>query len=77
MTDLTSTEKAEAAAQGWGLYQVYDLDKKVWRMNVLPVEIKGHVLNALRKVVTQAQFKDSLSLKALRVMGAYNSGKKK
>jgi hypothetical protein len=77
MSDLTPSEKAEAARQGWGLYEVYDLTKKVWRMNIMPIEIKGQVSQALNAVVAQAQFRDPLSTKALRVMGAYNAGKKK
>lgn len=77
MDDLTPAEKDEAFKRGWGLYQVYDLGKQVWRMNIMPIEIKGQVSQALNAVVATAQFNDPLSIKALRVMGAYNAGKKK
>ena len=37
MFDLTKEERLEAATQGWGLFQIYDLDKCRWHMNVLHV----------------------------------------
>ena len=77
MFDLTKEERAEAAAQGWGLFQIYDLDKCRWHMNVLPLSFGGHTAaQAQGLVINQARARHPLSMRALRLMSQYNSGAK-
>jgi hypothetical protein len=78
MLDLTKEERAEAAAQGWGLFQIYDLDKCRWHMNILPLSIGSHatVSQAQAHVINQARARHPLSVKALQLMSQYNAGKK-
>ena len=61
---LTIEEDAEAAAQGWGLHHVYELELKQWVVRILPAEATPHV-------VTLARNNQVLPLKALRLMMNY------
>lgn len=64
---LTVEETAQAAAQGWGLHHVYDLDTKLWRVMVLasPSAEAGSQF-----VVAQAKAGSPLAQKALRLVMA-------
>jgi hypothetical protein len=61
---LTKEEDAQAAAQGWGLYHVYDMAVDQWVIRVLPAEATNHVVNLARNNYP-------LPLKALRLMTHY------
>lgn len=78
MFDLTKEERAEAAAQGWGLFHIYDMEKSRWHVNVLPLSFGEHntVAKAQAHVINQARARHPLSIKALQLMAQYNSGAK-
>jgi hypothetical protein len=61
---LTIEEDKQAAAQGWGVHHVYDLDTKQWGIRILPAE-------AATQVVNMARAGQALSLKAIRLMTNY------
>lgn len=62
MFDLLSAEEDKAAAaQGWGIHHVYELEAQKWVVRVLPVE-------AAPVVVNLAKAGDRLALKALRIL---------
>lgn len=77
MNDLTREERSTAAMQNWGLFHVFDLDKRRWSMNVLPLTFDGGISaeKCLRFVIERARGNDSVALKALRLMAAFNAGK--
>lgn len=77
MHDLTKEERAEAAAQGWGLFHIYDMQRQRWHMNVLPLAIgpDSTVMGAMNHVLSQARFNHPLSIKALRLMSQFNANK--
>ena len=79
MFDLTKEERAEAARQGWGLFQIFDMEKRTWHMNVLPIALGPNmsVVQVQTLVLSQARQRHPLSLKALRLISRYNSGKRK
>jgi hypothetical protein len=79
ITDLTPQERAEAVAQNWDLFHVYDADKTRWVRTVLPITFSTGVgaQQALNHVVAQAKFNNPLSIKALRLIAQFNSGTKK
>ena len=79
MLDLTKEERAEAAKQGWGLFQIYDLSKSRWHMNILPLSFGPHtnVVQAQTFVINQARARHPLCVKALSLMSQYNAGKTK
>lgn len=76
MNDLTKTERAEAAAQNWGLFHVYDLAKQRWSMNVLPLSFGPGIDadKALKFVMDRARSNQPLALKALQLLSAFNAG---
>lgn len=76
MFDLTKEERLEAAAQGWGLFQIYDLDKCRWHMNVLPLSFgpMSSPAQVQSLVINQARARHPLSVKALQLMSQYNAG---
>ena len=61
---LTIEEDKIAAAQGWGLYHVYDMVVNQWVIRILPAE-------AATAVVALARNNQPLPLKALRLMTHY------
>lgn len=61
---LTKEEDTVAAAQGWGLYHVYDMAVNQWVIRVLPAEATNHVVNLAKQ-------NQPLPLKALRLMMNY------
>ena len=62
---LTADEDLQAAAQGWGLFDVYDLKTTRWRVMVLG-QPSAEV--ASRRVVEQARQGSGVALKALRLV---------
>lgn len=69
---LTPVEVIEAAAQGWSLGRVYDLDTRRCSVMVLGMpsaEAAG------RAVVAQARFNNPLAIKALSLVMASNQEK--
>ncbi len=70
MTEFLSAGEAELAAQaGWRMCDVLDLDRRVWRLMILPITISGNsVQDTLRAVQERAKSHDQLSLKALRLI---------
>lgn len=58
---LTDEEDKAAAAQGWGLFHVYDLAVTQWVIRVLPAEASPNVVNL-------AKTGDRLAVKALRIL---------
>jgi len=58
---LTTAEDAEAQAQGWGLYYVYDTATSTWTVRILPVAMIGLVINL-------AKANHPTPLKALRLV---------
>jgi len=79
MDDLTPQEQSEAAAQNWGLFHVYDTEKAKWLRAILPITFSEKVgaAAALNHVIAQAKFNHQLSIKALRLVSQFNSGKAK
>lgn len=75
MNDLTNEERAAAAAQGWGLFHVYDMAKRRWTLNVLPLDFQGTSAEAtLRQVLERARSNNAIAIKALRLIAAFNAG---
>ena len=62
---LTADEDLQAAAQGWGLFDVYDIKAARWRVMVLG-QPSAEV--ASRRVVEQARQGSGVALKALRLV---------
>lgn len=58
---LTIEEDKAAAAQGWGVYHIYDMAVDQWVIRVLPV-------GAQPNVVIQAKAGNPLAVKALRIL---------
>lgn len=79
MLDLTKEERAEAAAQGWGLFHIYDMEKSKWHMNVLPLSFGPHTsaMKVQGYVIAQARARHPLCVKALQLMAQYNARKSK
>jgi hypothetical protein len=77
MNDLTTEERAAAAAQGWGLFHVFDLARGRWNLAVLPPRFGPgmHAERTLRAVIEQARNNHPVALKALRLIAAFNAGK--
>lgn len=68
---LTTNENLEAAAQGWNLQHVYDLESAKWRVMAL-----GHpsAETAGMFVVNQARMGSPLAQKALGLIMKSNQG---
>ena len=76
MNDLTKEERAVAAAQNWGLFHIFDMDRSRWVMNVLPLQFVVSAPVMLGHVVNQAKMGHQVSIKALQVMAQFNKGTK-
>lgn len=61
---LTLEEDKLAAAQGWGLHHVYEMEARNWTIRILPTEAVPHVVNLARA-------NHPLPLKALGLMTQY------
>ena len=61
---LTAEEDRQAAAQGWGLHHVYEMEHRQWVIRILPAEATEGVINLARN-------NHPLPLKALRLMTHY------
>ena len=66
---LTVEEDKAAAAQGWVLAHVYDMEVKQWVVRILPA-------TAVPQVVALAKTGNALALKALRILAHGPEGKK-
>lgn len=79
MNDLTTQEMAQAAEQGWELCYVFDLGAQRWARTVLPIQFTKaqNAAAAFSFVVSQAKQRDPLSTKALQLMAAFNTRKKR
>lgn len=62
---LTIEEAKEAAALGWGLHHVYDMNTRVWSVRILPTPMALVVVNLARANQPLAQ-------KALRIIKESN-----
>lgn len=69
---LSDLEAAQAAAQGWSLGHVYDLDTAQWRVQVLGSPSAAACTEA---VVGMARMGDPLAQKALSLVMNSNKGK--
>lgn len=69
---LTIEEDAAAAAQGWTLNHVYDLEAARWRVMTLG---SPHAEAAGQFVVNRARMGDALAQKALGLVMNSNQGK--
>lgn len=58
---LTIEEDKVAAAQGWGVYHIYDMAVDQWAVRVLPV-------TAQPNIIILAKQGNSLAVKALRLV---------
>jgi len=65
---LTVAEDAEAKAQGWGLYHVYDSATSTWAIRILPAHLLGLVVNL-------AKANHPTPLKALRLVAKQKAPK--
>ena len=65
---LTIEEDKLAAAQGWGLHHVYEMEARSWTIRILPAKAAGLVVNLARN-------NHPLPLKALRLMSNYKGPK--
>jgi hypothetical protein len=73
--DLLTRQEAEAAASmGWGLYDVYDVDRRTVLVMVLPTPFAEgkSAKRALEAVTTMAQRGHALCQKALRIAAQSN-----
>lgn len=67
-SDLFDVEETKAAAaQGWGIHHVYDLQTCAWSVRILPAPAAVHVVNLARANQPLAQ-------KALRLIKASHQG---
>ena len=69
---LTILETAEAAAQGWSLNHVYDLETSRWRVMVLGMP-SAEV--ASQRVIAAARVGNQLAQKTLSLVMNSNKGK--
>lgn len=58
---LTKEEDVAAAAQGWNVYHVYELEAQKWVIRVLPAEVVPGVINLAKQG-------NPLAIKALRLV---------
>lgn len=70
---LSDLETAEAAAQGWSLGHVYDLDTAKWQVRVLGEPSADLALNA---VISLAKAGSPTAQKALSIVMKSNQGSK-
>lgn len=70
---LSDLETAEAAAQGWSLGHVYDLDTAKWQVRVLGSPSADLALNA---VISLAKAGSKTAQKALSIVMKSNQGSK-
>lgn len=68
---LTKEEDAIAAANGWSLCHVYDLESSKWRVQVYGMPSSEAAGQA---VVGRARMGDALCIKALRLVQASHQG---
>lgn len=80
MLDLLTTEQAaHAAAHGWQLGWVYDLNTRHITANVLPAWNSGQITcapDAVRLVVAMAKNRDEVALKAIQLAAQSRQGMK-
>lgn len=68
---LTKHETETARSQGWVLCEVFDLSKKRWNRQVLPVQFcksTPHAAHMTTVVVNRARSGDALALRALQLI---------
>ncbi len=66
---LTPQESAHAAANGWGVHQVYDLDRKRWALEILPTDHpKTSAVQAQMSVYTAARLGDAVAMRGLQLV---------
>ena len=74
---LSPNEVSLAAAQGWKLCDVYDLDKQKWVVEAASIDTAAVSSFDLLQIITQrARTGDSLAIKALTVIAQSNLFKK-
>ena len=79
MHDLTPEEEAAAKKQGWGLFVIYDEQKRRWMLGILPIKFTNlqGAPQALQFVLNRAKQNDQLCIKALRAITRFNSSRGK
>lgn len=68
---LTEAETAAARSQGWLLCEVFDLTKKRWHRQVLPLQFcraTPHAAHMTSQVVARARGGDGVALRALQLI---------
>lgn len=75
---LSAAEANEAHSLGWGLYQVYCLDKQQILLTVLPANnVYRNADEAMKAVVWLAKSRNETALKALTLISKHNIAKGK
>ncbi len=75
---LSAAEASEARSLGWGLYEVYCLDKQQVLLTVLPVsDVYRNADDAMKAVVWLAKSRNETALKALTLISKHNIAKGK
>jgi hypothetical protein len=71
---LTKEEMVLAVNQGWNLHHVFNMDTNRWTLNVLPVQFTPTIgaTHATALVIQQAQLKNPVCIKALRLITQFN-----
>lgn len=64
----------QAVGQGWNLHYVFDLSTDRWTLKVLPVQFSptAGATHALAFVTNQAQLRNPLCVKVLRLITQFN-----
>lgn len=69
---LTEEEDRIAASQGWGLHYVHDQQRRVWRIQILPISFSPPLTSAetaVKHVIKLARTQSQPhAMKALRLM---------
>lgn len=68
---LTEHEATTARAQGWVLCEVFDLSKKRWNRQILPLQFcktTPHVAHMTSQVIARARTGDGVALRALQLI---------
>lgn len=68
---LTEQETATAHSQGWTLCDVFDLTKKQWHRQILPLQFSKtwpHSQHATAQVIHRARHGDPVALRALQLI---------
>lgn len=76
--NFSPEETQQAAAQGWGVYEIYDLQKNMIVLELMPHDLSRTSQAELQQHIVQAaKSGNALAIKALTVVAHFNLQRKK